>query len=91
MVGITAFDALAQISDASPEAPPVAEQLQQMLDYLTWLVLGSGVLAIAFAGGKFAWEKWTGSWLESPKIVAGAMIGGLLATSAGTIMNTLLT
>ncbi|GAB2655695.1 hypothetical protein ACWDYH_33680 [Nocardia goodfellowii] len=91
MVDITAFDVLAQISKSSPEAPPVAEQLQQMLSYLTWLVLGSGIAAIVFAAARFAWEKWTGSWLESPKMVAGAMIGGLLATSAGTIMNTLLT
>jgi gas vesicle protein len=28
--------------------------------------------------------------MESPKMVAGAMIGGIVATSAGTIMNTVL-
>ncbi|MFJ2834254.1 hypothetical protein ACIO52_02710 [Nocardia sp. NPDC087230] len=43
-----------------------------------------------YAGGKFAWEKWTGGGLESPKMIAGAMIGGAVATSAGTIMNAMI-
>lgn len=78
---------LAQISNPTPETPPVADKLLKLVRYFTWFVLLSGVLAITYAGGRFAWEKWSGGGLASPKMVAGAMIGGIIATSAGTIMN----
>ncbi|MET8650765.1 MULTISPECIES: hypothetical protein [Nocardia] len=78
---------LAQIGNPSPEAPPLADKIMQLVRYLTWFVLLSGILAIVYAGGRFAWEKWSGGGLQSPKMVAGAMIGGVVATSAGTIMN----
>ncbi|WP_406275285.1 hypothetical protein OH799_02840 [Nocardia sp. NBC_00881] len=78
---------LAQIDNPTPEAPPGSEKILQMVRYLTWFVLLSGVSGITYAGGKFAWEKWSGGTLDSPKMVAGAMIGGVVATSAGTIMN----
>ena len=78
---------LAQIDNPSPEAPPAADKILQMVRYLTWFVLLSGVSGITYAGGKFAWEKWSGGTLESPKRLAGAMAGGVIATSAGTIMN----
>ncbi|QIS04552.1 hypothetical protein F5X71_21435 [Nocardia brasiliensis] len=88
MVIIAVHDALlAQIGNPTPEAPPVSDKILQMVRYLTWLVLLSGVCGITFAGGRFAWEKWQGGALESPKMIAGAMIGGVVATSAGTIMN----
>ncbi|MEV0297056.1 hypothetical protein [Nocardia sp. NPDC050710] len=78
---------LAQTENYTPEAPPGVEGLKKLVRYLTWFVLLSGVAAIIFAGGKFAWEKWQGGMLESPKMVVGALIGGIVATSAGTIMN----
>ncbi|WP_431953221.1 hypothetical protein [Nocardia lijiangensis] len=80
-------EVLAQIGNPSPEAPPVADTILRMVSYLTWFVLLSGIAAITYAGGRFAWEKWSGGGLQSPKMVAGAMIGGTVATSAGTIMN----
>ncbi|APE37159.1 hypothetical protein BOX37_28145 [Nocardia mangyaensis] len=80
-------DLLAQLQNPSPLAPPASDKILQMVRYLTWFILLSGVVAITYAGGKFAWEKWTGGGLESPKMVAGAMIGGVVATSGGTIMN----
>lgn len=83
-------DTLAQIGNPTPEAPPLADKIMQLVRYLTWFILLSGIIAITVAGGKFAWEKWTGSSMESPKMVAGAMIGGVVATSAGTIMNAVL-
>ncbi|MEV0550579.1 hypothetical protein [Nocardia salmonicida] len=83
-------DTLAQIGNPTPEAPPLADKIMQLVRYLTWFILLSGIIAITVAGGKFAWEKWTGSSMESPKMVAGAMIGGVVATSAGTIMQALL-
>ncbi|MBL1079873.1 hypothetical protein JK358_36300 [Nocardia sp. 2] len=78
---------LAQISNPTPETPPVADKLMRLVRYFTWFVLLSGIMGITYAGGRFAWEKWSGGGLASPKMVAGAMIGGIIATSAGTIMN----
>ncbi|BAD56441.1 hypothetical protein NFA_15950 [Nocardia farcinica IFM 10152] len=87
MILAAALDTLAQIGNPTPEAPPVSDKILQLVRYLTWFVLLAGICAIIYAGGRFAWEKWTGGGLESPKMVAGAMIGGAVATSAGTIMN----
>ncbi|WP_028477317.1 hypothetical protein [Nocardia sp. CNY236] len=84
------FAILAQIDDPTPEPPPLADKLLQFVRYATWFALLSGIISIIYAGGRFAWEKWTGGGLQSPKMVAGAMIGGVVATSAGTIMNTVL-
>ncbi|QIS02654.1 hypothetical protein F5X71_10280 [Nocardia brasiliensis] len=81
---------LAQVGNPTPEAPPLSDKILQMVRYLTWFALLSGILAIVFAGGKFAWEKWQGGALQSPKMIAGAMVGGVVATSAGTIMNAVL-
>ncbi|MEV6430062.1 hypothetical protein [Nocardia sp. NPDC051463] len=78
---------LAQIGNPTPEAPPLSDKIMQLVRYITWFATLSGVLSIIYAGGRFAWEKWSGGGLESPKMVAGAMIGGVVATSAGTIMN----
>ncbi|MEV6280340.1 hypothetical protein [Nocardia sp. NPDC051832] len=80
---------LAQIGNPTPETPPLSDKIMTMVRWLTWFAILSGIVAIIFAGGKFAWEKWQGSALQSPKMVAGAMIGGVVATSAGTIMNAL--
>ncbi|PXX54101.1 hypothetical protein DFR70_12582 [Nocardia tenerifensis] len=91
MVIIAIHDALlAQIGDPNPEAPPISDQLLQIFRYFTWFVLLSGVTGITYAGGRFAWEKWNGGPLASPKMLAGAMAGGLIATSAGTILNAVL-
>lgn len=81
---------LAEIDNPTPEAPPLADKLMQMGQYFTWLVQLSGVTAITYGGGRFAWEKWNGGTLQSPKMVASAMTGGVVATSAGTIMNAVL-
>ncbi|MFE3545772.1 hypothetical protein ACFXK0_22650 [Nocardia sp. NPDC059177] len=90
MILAVVTDTLAQIGNPTPEAPPMSEKILQLVRYFTWFILLSGVIAITYAGGKFAWEKWTGGGLESPKMIAGAMIGGAVATSAGTIMNAML-
>ncbi len=81
---------LAQISNPTPESPPLADKIMQLVHYFTWFALLSGTTAVIYAGGRFAWEKWSGGSLESPKMVAGALIGGTVATSAGTIMNSIL-
>ncbi|MEV0293704.1 hypothetical protein [Nocardia sp. NPDC050710] len=78
---------LAQVGNPTPEAPPLSDKLLQMGRYFTWLIQLSGITAITYGGGRFAWEKWNGGGLQSPKMVASAMAGGAVATSAGTIMN----
>ncbi|MEV0357892.1 MULTISPECIES: hypothetical protein [Nocardia] len=85
-----AFTTLAQVGNPTPEAPPLSDKIMQFVRYITWFALLSGIIAIIYAGGRFAWEKWSGSGLQSPKQIAGAMIGGVVATSAGTIMNAVL-
>ncbi|MFD6391802.1 hypothetical protein ACWF9G_08020 [Nocardia sp. NPDC055029] len=90
MILAAVTDTLAQMGNPTPEAPPMSDKILQLVRYFTWFILLSGVIAITYAGGKFAWEKWTGGGLESPKMIAGAMIGGAVATSAGTIMNAML-
>ncbi|AXK85800.1 hypothetical protein IU443_25520 [Nocardia farcinica] len=81
------FSTLAQVGNPTPEAPPLSDKIMQFVRYATWFALLSGILSIVYAGGRFAWEKWSGNAMQSPKMVAGAMIGGVVATSAGTIMN----
>ncbi|MFJ9363033.1 hypothetical protein ACIRRA_01240 [Nocardia sp. NPDC101769] len=77
---------LAQMSNPTSEAPPVADKVMKMFRYFTWFTQMSGLAAITYGGGRFGWEKWGGG-SASPKMVANAMAGGAIATSAGTIMN----
>ncbi|NKY89329.1 hypothetical protein [Nocardia veterana] len=91
MIFLAVHDVIvAQVGNPTPETPPAADKLLTMVRYFTWFMLLSGTTAIIFAGGRFAWEKWNGGPLESPKMVAGALIGGVVATSAGTLMNSIL-
>ena len=78
---------LAEEIKVIPTRPPGAEKLTNLVGYLSWLVILAGVAALIYAGGKFGWERWHGGAVESPKIVAAALIGGIIATTAGTIMN----
>lgn len=81
LIGIVAID------DPTPQAPPGSPGLLHILNWMAWLVMIAGVGAILYAGGKFGWERWHGGAVESPKIVLGALVGGILATSAGGIMT----
>ncbi|MFI5501028.1 hypothetical protein ACIA5E_18375 [Nocardia asteroides] len=77
----------AQEIKVNPTVPPGGEKFTNLLGYLSWLVMFAGVTALTYAGGKFGWERWHGGAVESPKIVAAALVGGIIATSAGAIMN----
>ncbi|WP_067689137.1 hypothetical protein [Nocardia jejuensis] len=83
-------DLLAQVTNPTPESPPLADKIMKLVRYFTWFVLLSGVLAIIYAGGKFGWEKWGGGAPAAPKQIAGALVGGVIATSAGTLMNAII-
>lgn len=77
------------IPNITSETPPGSLGLLRLVRWLLWGVMLSGVAGITYAGGRFAWEKWNGGVLESPKMVVGAAIGGIVATSASTILNTI--
>ncbi|WP_040829571.1 hypothetical protein [Nocardia jiangxiensis] len=78
---------LADTINVVPQQPPAADKLMKIVGWLAWGAMIAGVAGIIYAGGKFAWERWHGGAMESPKIVLGALIGGVLITSAGVIMN----
>ncbi len=80
-----------QITQISPEAPPGSNGLLKLMRWLMWVVLLAGIAGIIYGGGRFAWERWNGGALESPKIVIGALVGGVIATSAAAIMNAVVT
>ncbi|MEV0768508.1 hypothetical protein [Nocardia salmonicida] len=78
---------LAQQITINPTRPPGGDRLANLVGYLSWLVMLAGIAALIYAGGKFGWERWHGGAVESPKIVFAALVGGIIATSAGAIMN----
>lgn len=81
---------LAQQVNITPEPPPGSQGLIKIVNYLAWFVMLSGIASLIYAGGRFGWERWQGGQLESPKIVLGALVGGIIATSAGTIMTAII-
>lgn len=84
---LAAADILAQQVHITPEQPPGANGLIKIVNWLSWAVMLAGIAALIYAGGKFAWERWHGGAVEAPKIVLGALVGGIIATSAGSIMT----
>lgn len=81
---------VAQQITIEPREPPGSELLVNLVNYLAWIVMLAGIAALVYAGGKFGWERWHGGAVESPKIIAAALIGGIIATSAGRIMTAVL-
>ncbi|MGY2087915.1 MULTISPECIES: hypothetical protein [Nocardia] len=82
---------LAQQIQITPKTPPGADKLINLVNYLSWIVTLLGIGAVVYAGGKFGWERWHGGAVESPKIIAAALVGGIVASSAGPIMNAAVT
>ncbi|MCX4098332.1 hypothetical protein [Nocardia sp. alder85J] len=70
-----------------PTPPPGSQGLLNIVNWLAWGSMVAGIAALIYAGGKFGWERMHGGAMESPKIVFFALIGGVLMTSAGAIMN----
>lgn len=78
---------LAATFQINPTVPPGSNGFLKLIGWLAWFAQLAGVAAIIYGGGKFGWERWHGGALESPKIVAGALVGGVLTVTAGTIMS----
>ncbi|MGW0251101.1 hypothetical protein ACWDYH_31180 [Nocardia goodfellowii] len=89
---LDAYSVLAQGDiKISPKPPPESGRLLNIVNYISWLAMLAGIASLIYAGGKFGWERFHGGALESPKIVLGALVGGILSTSAGGIMNAIVT
>ncbi|WP_327116474.1 hypothetical protein OHB12_04695 [Nocardia sp. NBC_01730] len=86
-----ALTVLAQEIKITPIEPPGSKKLVNLVNYLSWMVMLAGIASLIYAGGKFGWERFHGGAVESPKIILGALVGGIIATSAGTIMNAVVT
>ncbi|GAA5104907.1 hypothetical protein [Nocardia iowensis] len=82
---------LAQEITITPVNPPQMDKFVNLVNYLAWFVSLAGIAAVIYGGGKFGWERWHGGAVESPKIILGALFGGIIATSAGPIMNAVIT
>lgn len=80
---------VAQVADPAPEAPPLSAEILELVRYFTWFALLSGIVGVTLAGGQFAWEKWHGGALASPRMLVGGMLGGAIAASAAGVMNAL--
>lgn len=78
---------LADQIQITPTTPPHSEKFVGLVNYLSWFVMLAGIAALIYAGGKFGWERFHGGALESPKIIAAALFGGIIATGAGGFMN----
>ncbi|MFC9999620.1 hypothetical protein [Nocardia sp. NPDC127526] len=90
MIAYTLYDTATSwlaVDTLTPENPPVADRLYRIGRYAMWAFLLSAALCIAYAGGKFGWEKWNGSGMESPKHIVGAMAGAVFCVSASQIIN----
>ncbi|MFI6041962.1 hypothetical protein ACIA8C_10025 [Nocardia sp. NPDC051321] len=71
----------------TPTSPPEMGKFVNLVNYLAWFVSLAGIAAVIYGGGKFGWERFHGGAVESPKIIMAALVGGIIATSAGPIMN----
>lgn len=91
VIGEIVLAVLAQDITITPTAPPGSDKVITLVNFMAWFVTLAGIAAVIYAGGKFGWERWHGGSVESPKILLGALFGGILATSAGPIMNAVVT
>lgn len=84
-------DVLAQMdTDLVPKAPVGSNGLVEIGRIILWLVFFAGILAIVVGGGWLAWEKFNGGVNQAPKVIVGALIGGIIAASATGLMNMVL-
>ncbi|MGW6728764.1 hypothetical protein ACWF9G_22930 [Nocardia sp. NPDC055029] len=89
MLALQTTDFLAQGIDVdiTPKAPAGSNGFIEILRIGMWIVLISGIAAIMAGGALLGWEKFNGGVSVAPKIISGALIGGVIATSAGAIVN----
>lgn len=75
------------VEDITPKAPPGSNGLLLLASYGKWFAFLAALCGIVYGGGKFAVEKYNGGSIESPKIIAGCLIGGAVAAASGALLN----
>lgn len=79
---------LAQFDDVDPVAPPGEDRYQWLLGILKWFCMIGGVVAIMIGGAMAGYEKYfSHGEIQSPKKIAGAVIGGVVASTAGVLVS----
>ncbi|MEV0766523.1 hypothetical protein [Nocardia sp. NPDC050435] len=87
MITSTLYDTWLAVDSITPENPPISESLYKLARWGLWFSLFGGAVAIVFGGGVFAWEKWNGGMVTSTRMISGALIGGIIASSSAAILN----
>ena len=92
-LAIQSVDMLAQVGDINitPKPPAGSNGILEILRIALWVVFIAGIGAIIVGGGWLAWEKFNGGVNNAPKVIVGALIGGVVATSASGLMNMVIT
>ncbi|MGP9725285.1 hypothetical protein ACT3SZ_14850 [Corynebacterium sp. AOP40-9SA-29] len=74
--------------DVNTVNPPAADRFSSLLGILKWFCIAAGVAALMLAGAMFGYEKFFAHGeVQSPKKIAAAVAGGIVASSAGAIMQ----
>lgn len=80
---------LAQFEDIDSVAPPGEERYRWLLGILKWFCMVAGVVAVLIGGAMAGYEKYfSHGEIQSPKKIGAAVIGGVVASTAGILMQT---
>lgn len=71
----------------TPQAMPGSSGFVKIVSWFLWAVTLACVAGLIYAGGKFAWEKWSSGSSDAAKHVVGSLVGAIIAGSANAILN----
>lgn len=75
------------VENVDPVPPPGSGGLLQLVSYAKYLGYLGGLIGIIYGGGRFAWEKWNGGSVESPKIISACLVGGIVIAVSTPLLN----
>lgn len=74
--------------DVNTTTPPAAERFSGLLGIVKWFCIIGGIGALLIAGVKAGYEKYfSHGEVQAPKQILAAVAGGIVASSAGAIMQ----
>lgn len=74
--------------DVNVTPPPEAGRFSTLMGIAKWFCIAAGVVALMIAGAMFGYEKFfSHGEVQSPKKIAAATAGGVIASAAGGIMQ----